>query len=58
MEGSLFLTLDSGHGAAVSGRALAVTMSWLAAAMLAAVVAGILLARTVLAVRRSAGAGG
>jgi MFS family permease len=45
--GSLFLTLDSGHGAAVSGHALATTMSWLAGAMLLAVLAGIPLARTV-----------
>ena len=53
--GSLFLTLDSGHGAAVaavSGHALAVTMSWLAAAMLLGVAAGIPLARTVAAARR------
>jgi MFS family permease len=48
--GSLFLTLDTGRGAAtsaISGHALASTMSWLAAAMLLAVVAGIALARTV-----------
>jgi EmrB/QacA subfamily drug resistance transporter len=48
--GSLFLTLDAGGGAsrpAVSGHALAVTLSWLAGAMLLAVVAGIALARTV-----------
>jgi hypothetical protein len=53
--GSLFLTLDSGHGAAVaavSGHALAVTLSWLAAAMLLGVAAGIPLARTVAAARR------
>ena len=53
--GSLFLTLDAGRNAAtpgVSGHALAVTMSWLAAAMLLAVVAGIPLARTVAAARR------
>jgi MFS family permease len=46
--GSLFLTLDAGRAAAtsaVSGHALAVTMSWLAAAMLFAVAAGISLAR-------------
>jgi MFS family permease len=46
--GSLFLTLDAGRAAttsAVSGHALAVTMSWLAAAMLLAVAAGISLAR-------------
>src|SRR5580693_4211715 len=59
--GSLFLTLDTGRGAttsAVSGHALAITMSWLAAAMLLAVAAGIPLARTVAAARRSAAAGG
>jgi MFS family permease len=57
--GSLFLTLDSGHsghGAAVSGHALAITMSWLAAVLLLGVVAGIPLARTVAAARRSAAA--
>ena len=56
--GSLFLTLDSGHSAAVSGHALATTMSWLAGAMLLAVVAGIPLARTVAAARRAVAAGG
>ena len=59
--GSLFLTLDTDRGTAtpaVSGHALAVTMSWLAAAMLLGVVAGIPLARTVAAARRSAGAEG
>jgi MFS family permease len=59
--GSLFLTLDADRGAvtsAVSGHALAVTMSWLAAAMLLGVVAGIPLARTVAAARRSVAAGG
>jgi MFS family permease len=59
--GSLFLTLDAGRGtttAAISGHALAITMSWLAAAMLLAVAAGIPLARTVAAARRSAAAGG
>jgi MFS family permease len=53
--GSLFLTLDAGQAAAtsaVSGHALAVTMSWLATAMLLAVAAGIPLARTVVAARR------
>jgi MFS family permease len=53
--GSLFLTLDADRGApiaAVSGHALAVTMSWLAVVMLAAVAAGIPLARTVAAARR------
>jgi MFS family permease len=54
--GSLFLTLDTGRGAttsAVSGHALAVTMSWLAGAMLLAVAAGIPLARTVAQARRA-----
>jgi MFS family permease len=54
--GSLFLTLDTGRGAtasAVSGHALAVTMSWLAGAMLLAVGAGIPLARTVAQARRA-----
>ena len=54
--GSLFLTLDAGRGAtvsAVSGHALAVTMSWLAGAMLLAVGAGIPLARTVAQARRA-----
>jgi MFS family permease len=53
--GSLFLTLDAGRSAtasAVSGHALAVTMSWLAAAMSLGVVAGIPLARTVARLRR------
>jgi hypothetical protein len=53
--GSLFLTLDADRGAsrpAVSGHALAVTMSWLAMAMLLGVAAGIPLARTVAAARR------
>jgi MFS family permease len=59
--GSLFLTLDTDRGAAtaaVSGHALAVTMSWLAAAMLLAVAAGIPLARTVAAARRASVTGG
>ncbi len=59
--GSLFLTLDTDRGTAtpaVSGHALAVTMSWLAAAMLLGVVAGIPLARTAAAARRSAPAEG
>ena len=47
--GSLFLTLDSAPGPTVSGRALAVTFGWLAAAMVLAVAAGIPLARTVAA---------
>ena len=54
--GSLFLTLDAGRGAtvsAVSGHALAVTMSWLAGAMLLAVGAGIPMARTVAQARRA-----
>jgi MFS family permease len=45
--GSLFLTLDSAPGPAVSGHALAVTFGWLAAAMVLGVAAGIPLARTV-----------
>ncbi len=49
--GSLFLTLDSGRGAAVSGHALAVTFGWLAAVMVLGVLAGIPLARTVAAAR-------
>jgi hypothetical protein len=56
--GSLFLTLDAGRSAtawAVSGHGLAVTMSWLAAAMSLGVVAGIPLARTVARLRRGAG---
>ena len=59
--GSLFLTLDTDRGTAtpaVSGHALADTMSWLAAAMLLGVVAGIPLARTVAATRPSAAAEG
>ncbi len=59
--GSLFLTLDTDRGTAtpaVSGHALAVTMSWLAAAMLLGVVAGIPLARTAAAARRSPAAEG
>jgi MFS family permease len=59
--GSLFLTLDTDGGTAtpaVSGHALAVTMSWLAAAMLLGVVAGIPLARTAAAARRSPAAEG
>jgi MFS family permease len=54
--GSLFLTLDTSQGAAasaVSGHALAVTMSCLAGAMLLAVGAGIPLARTVAQARRA-----
>ena len=56
--GSLFLTLADGRGGevpAVSGHALAVTMSWLAAAMLLGVVSGIPLARTVAAARTADG---
>jgi hypothetical protein len=51
--GSLFLTLDAGHGAAtaVSGHALAVTFAWLAAAAAFGAVAGVPLARTVAAAR-------
>ena len=51
--GSLFLTLDAGRGGPVaSGHAVAVTLGWLAAAMVFAVVAGVPLARTVAAARR------
>jgi MFS family permease len=51
--GSLFLTLDAGRGGPVaSGHAVAVTLGWLAAAMVLAVVAGVPLARTVAAARR------
>jgi MFS family permease len=52
--GSLFLTLAGRRGApaAVSGHALAVTMSWLAVAILLAAAAGIPLARAVTAARR------
>jgi MFS family permease len=59
--GSLFLTLDTGRDAAapaVSGHALAITLGWLAATLVLGVVAGIPLARTVAAARRSAGASG
>jgi hypothetical protein len=59
--GSLFLTLDADRGApvpAVSGHAVAVTVAWLAGAMMFAVLASIPLARTVAAARRAAGAGG
>jgi MFS family permease len=59
--GSLFLTLDADPGrgvSAVSGHALAVTLAWLAVAMVFGVAAGIPLARTVAAARRSAVAGG
>jgi hypothetical protein len=40
---------------AVSGHALAITLGWLAATLVLGVVAGIRLARTVAAARRSAG---
>jgi len=52
--GSLFLTLDSARGPAVSGHALAVTFGWLGAAMLLGAAAGIPLARTVAAARAPA----
>ena len=58
--GSLFLTLDSGRSAAaavVSGHALAVTLGWLAAAMVLGAAAGIPLARTVAAARRPVAGG-
>ena len=54
--GSLFLTLDAGRsGPAASGHAVAVTLGWLAAVMVFAVVAGVPLARTVAAARRPLG---
>jgi MFS family permease len=59
--GSLFLTLDADRGttaSAVSGHALAITLGWLAVAMALGVAAGALLARTVVAARRSVVAGG
>jgi MFS family permease len=59
--GSLFLTLDAERGPAVpavSGHALAITLGWLAAAMVFGAAASIPLARTVAAARRSAAAGG
>jgi MFS family permease len=59
--GSLYLTMDAEHGAAgpaVSGHALAITLGWLAAAMVCGAAAGIPLARTVAAARRPAAAGG
>jgi MFS family permease len=58
--GSLFLTLDAEHGAAgpaASGHALAITLGWLAAAMVFAAAAGMPLARTVAAARSSAAIG-
>jgi hypothetical protein len=58
--GSLFLTLATGRTGSVpdvSGHALAATMTWLAATMLLAVVAGIPLARTVAAARQPADGG-
>ncbi len=57
--GSLYLTLDADRGgvvSAASGHALAVTLAWLAAAMVSGVAAGTALARTA-AARRSAVAG-
>jgi MFS family permease len=62
--GSLYLTLDADRGrvagpvAATSGHALAVTLVWLAAAVALGAAAGVPLARTVAAARRSAVAGG
>jgi len=58
--GSLFLILEAEHratGPAVSGHALAITLRWLAAAMVFAAAAGIVLARTVAAARSSAATG-
>ncbi len=59
--GSLFLTLTTDNAArsgpaVASGHALAVTMAWVTAAMTLSVIAGIPLARTVLAARRAQGA--
>lgn len=54
--GSLFLTLEADRGAvaaSVSGHALTVRLGWLAGTMVFAVLAGIPLARTVAAARRS-----
>jgi len=62
--GSLYLTLDADRGrtvagsGSVSGHALAITLVWLAVATALGVAAGIPLARTVAAARRSAVAGG
>ncbi len=59
--GSLYLTLDTERGGAVSaasGHALAITLAWLAGAMVFGVAAGMALARTVAVARRSAVAGG
>ncbi|MGH3153064.1 MAG: MFS transporter, partial [Streptosporangiaceae bacterium] len=57
--GSLFLTLDAGRdGPVASGHAVAVTLGWLAAAMVFAVIAGVPLARTVAAARRPSVGGG
>ena len=62
--GSLYLTLDAHRGrvaapvAAASGHALATTLVWLAVAVAFGVAAGVPLARTVAAARRSAVAGG
>jgi MFS family permease len=58
--GSLYLTLDahkSGAVSAASGHALAITLAWLAAAMVFGVAAATALARTVAAARPSAVAG-
>ena len=58
--GSLFLALDADQGSAgpvISAQALAITVGWLAAAMVFGVVAGIPLMRTVAAARRSAAGG-
>ena len=57
--GSLFLTLTADNAATAgapvaSGHALAVTMAWVTATMALSVIAGIPLARTVLATRRAA----
>jgi MFS family permease len=51
--GSLFLTLNTHPGPAVSGHALGTTMTWIAVVMVLSVLAGIPLARTVAAARRA-----
>jgi MFS family permease len=59
--GSLYLTLAADRGrtvAAVSGHAVAITLVWLAVVAVFGAAAGIPLARTVAAARRSAVAGG
>jgi hypothetical protein len=50
--GSLFLTLDSRAVPAVSGHAIAVTLAWVAVAMVVGVLTGASLSRTVAAAAR------